>query len=373
MSDKKRLRIGVIGCGGVAQMMHLPYLQSLPEIYEIYALSDLSKGVLKFLGDRYQVPEDRRFLNYRDLIATDVDAVFVLNGGDHTPQILDALQAKKHVFVEKPMCYTLEQADKIIQAVEEANVKLMVGYMKRYDPGYIYAQKTINETDDIQYVQINTLHPSEDDYISVHEIVRFDDVPADVIDTIRAVEKHEIIKAVGDVSPTLRNLYAGLFLGSMVHDANALRGLLGEPEDVLFTELWPPDEADVSVTTVMRYPNNVRVVYTWSYLDELRDYFQEIAVMASASRIRIQFPSPYLRQFPTPIVVQGMENGAAYTKRVEVSHEEAFKLEIIAFHDDITHDKHPLTDAQDARGDIKLLQQIFAAHSPDGLGGEAVR
>jgi hypothetical protein len=70
-------------------------------------------GVLKFLGDRYQVPEDQRFLNYRDLTATDVDAVFVLNGGDHTPQILDALQAKKHVFVEKPMCYTFPEKNTV--------------------------------------------------------------------------------------------------------------------------------------------------------------------------------------------------------------------------------------------------------------------
>src|SRR5262249_23963323 len=103
------------------------------------------------------------------------------------------------------------------------------------------------------------------------------------------------------------------------------------------------------------------------------DYFEEIAVMSPANRLRIQFPSPYLRHFPTPVVFQGMENGAAFEKRVEASYDEAFRRELIAFHECIVADQQPLTSAADARGDIRLLQQIFAALKPEGLGGEAAR
>ena len=74
-------------------------------------------------------------------------------------------------------------------------------------------------------------------------------------------------------------MYADVFLGSMVHDSNALRGLLGEPEQVLFAELWPAGEHPASVTTVLQVPGGIRVVYTGTYLADLRDYFEEIVVM----------------------------------------------------------------------------------------------
>ncbi|MBI3243149.1 MAG: Gfo/Idh/MocA family oxidoreductase [Chloroflexi bacterium] len=373
MSNSKRLRVGVIGCGGIAQMMHLPYLQSLPDLFEIAALSDLSPGVLQAIGEKYGIPEDCRFTDYKNLLALDIEAALVLTGGNHHPQVLAAVRGGKHVFAEKPLCYTAREADEIIHAATQTKSKVMVGYMKRYDPGYLYAQQKIRELQDIRYVQLNTLHPAEDDFVSIHDILHFDDVPAEALRPIREAEDRQVIEAVGEVSPTLRALYADLFLGSLVHDCNALRGLLGEPEEVLFAELWPAGQREASITTVLKYSGNVRAVYTWTYLPELRDYSQEIAVMSPANRLRIQFPSPYLKNFPAPVVLQGMENGAAFEKRVQVSYAEAFREELIAFHHCIVNDTPPLTDASDARADIVLLQKIFAALKPAGLGGEAAQ
>src|SRR5260370_682610 len=142
MAQTNRLRVGVIGCGTVAQIMHLPYLHSMPDLFEIAALSDLSPGLLK---------------------------------------ILAAAKAGKHVLVEKPMCFTLREADEIIAAVKKAKIKLMVAYMKRYDPGYRYAQKAVKQMKGIRYVQINTLHPSEDQYWNIHGVTRVGDVPQKVL------------------------------------------------------------------------------------------------------------------------------------------------------------------------------------------------
>ncbi|HZQ09114.1 MAG TPA: Gfo/Idh/MocA family oxidoreductase [Anaerolineae bacterium] len=371
MPESKPLRVGVIGAGGIAQMMHLHYLFSMPERYQIAALSDLSQGLLESMGDKYRVPENCRFTHYQDLVAQDLDAVLILTGGNHYGQALAALHAGKHVFVEKPMCYTLHEADEMIEAAKRANRKLMVGYMKRYDPGYLYGQRAIKSLREIRYVQINTLHPAETGYQRHHNVQRFRDIPPDVLEPLQKADDASVIQAVGHVSPLLREIYANVVIGSMVHDVNALRGLMGEPEEVLFTQLWPEDRQDVCITTALKYPNDVRVIYTWAYLDELRDYFQEIAIMASSGRVRIQFPSPYLRHFPTPVVVQGMEDGASYTKQIVVSYEEAFQQELIAFHDCIVHDKQPLTDGATGRADILVLQKIFAALHPKGLGGEA--
>lgn len=373
MTVSKRLRAGVIGCGGVAQMMHLPYLQSLPDRFEIAALCDLSPGVLERLGAKYGVPKDCLYTNFQDLVAQDLDAVLVLTGGNHHPQTLAALRAGKHVLAEKPLCITVAEADEDIAAAKEANRVLMVGNMKRHDPGYIYAQRFVQTMQEVRYVQINTLHPAETDYVSIHGISRFNDIAPGVIDTLMREDDASAVQAVGEVAPKLRELYVGVFLGSMVHDVNALRGLLGEPDEVLFSDLWPQNTNDVSITTTIRYPKDARVVYTWTYLAELRDYFQEIAVMSSANRVRIQFPSPFLRHFPTPIVVQGMEDGAAYSKEVIVSYEEAFQQELISFYDCVVNGAHPPTDAESARTDIIFLQKIFAKLHPMGLGGEAAQ
>jgi predicted dehydrogenase len=354
--------------------MHLPYLDSLPELYEIAALSDLSPSLLRFLGDKYNVPAARRSTDYRDLLASDqVDAVLVLNSGTHAPQILAAVQAGKHVLVEKPLCFTLREADEIVSAVKKAGVKLMVAYMKRYDPGYRYAQNVVKDMRGLRYVQINTLHPSEDQYHNIFGVTRFNDVPQEVIQPLMAAQDALIREAIGDVSETLKFVYFDVILGSLVHDINALRGLIGEPEGVLYSGIWPENEKAPSITTILSYPGDVRVVYTWTYLAELRDYFEEIALMSSASRVRIQFPSPFLKHFPTPIVVQHMENGAAIEKRVQASYNEAFREELRAFHDCVVNDQEPITNAADGRADIAILQQVVAALRPAGLGGEAAR
>lgn len=373
MAESQRLRVGVIGCGGVAQMMHLHYLQSLPDQFEIAALSDLSRGVLQRMGAKYNVPENRQFLQYSELLEQELDAVLILTGGNHYRQSLDAVRAGKHVFVEKPMCYTLREADEVIDAATRAGRKLQVGYMKRFDPGYQYAQRLVQKLADIRYVQINTLHPAETGYMQHHGIVRFDDIPAEVLTPLLRADDASTLQAVGNVTPILREIYANVLLGSMVHDVNALRGLVGEPQAVSFTQLWPPDERDVCITTVLEYPNNARVIFTWAYLAELRDYFEEIAVMASTNRIRIQFPSPFLRHFPTPVVVQGTEDGAEYTKRVIVSYDEAFQQELIAFHDCIVNNTPSPSNGESARKDIEILLKIFAKLYPQGLGGEAAQ
>jgi predicted dehydrogenase len=157
----------------------------------------------------------------------------------------------------------------------------------------------------------------------------------------------------------------------LVHDINALRGLVGEPQAVEYTAIWPADEALPVIATVLRVRDQLRAAFAWAYLSDYQDYFEEIALMSAKGRIRIQFPSPYLRHFPTPVVIEEMREGAAVKQQVTTSYSEAFKEELLHFHACVTMGERPLTDARDARKDIEILQQILAAANPPGLGGEA--
>jgi predicted dehydrogenase len=366
-----RLRVGVIGCGGVAQIMWLPNLRQLDEQFELKAICDLSPGVTESLGSYYHV--SRRFQDFRELVAEDLDVVIVLTPGSHAAPAIAAMERGKHVIVEKPMCFTLREADAMIAASKRYGRQLMVAYMKRYDPGYLYGREQVHAMRGLRYVQINVLHPSEPQYFAHHRIKRFSDVPQPVIEAMQAEADQLAVEAIGPVPARLRFLYLDVFLGSMIHDVNALRGILGCPDRSLFTTLWPDNVTYPTITTVLEYRDGPRAVFTWSYLSELRDYFEELAFLGEESRVRIQFPSPFLRHFPTPVEVQGMENGVEYRKRVNVNFAEAFKEELLHFHDCIHKGREPLTNAVEGKDDIAFLQKIVAAASPQGLGGEAAR
>ena len=366
-----RLRVGVIGCGTVAQIMWLPNLRDLDDQFELKAICDISPGLVESLKSYYNVSSG--FRDYRDLIAEQLDLVIVLTPGSHAAAAMAAMEAGKHVIVEKPMCFTLREADALIATSERCGKRLMVAYMKRYDPGYRYGRELVRSMSQLRYVQINVLHPSEPLYFAHHRLRRFNDVPIEKSQTLQAEVDRLVIEAIGPVSERLRFLYHDVFLGSMVHDINALRGILGTPDETLFTTLWPEDVIYPTITTMLAYHGGPRVVFTWSYLTELRDYFEELAFLGESSRVRIQFPSPFLKHFPTPVEVQGMENGTEWRKRVNVSYAEAFKEELLHFHDCLDSGKEPLTHGVDGREDIAVLQRILAAASPKGLGGEAAR
>src|SRR5919205_4036581 len=93
----ERIRMGVAGCGEIAQIMHLPFLAELRDLFEVRAVCDISPGLVETVGDIFHVPH--RYTSYADLIARDdVDAVAILTP-DHAPIALMAAEAGKHIFV----------------------------------------------------------------------------------------------------------------------------------------------------------------------------------------------------------------------------------------------------------------------------------
>src|SRR5579862_3953932 len=130
----KRLRVGVIGCGLIAQVMHLHYLRELSDRFEIAAVCDISADVRDACAREYGVPA--QFERWQDLVAHDLDAVFVLTSGSHAPAAVAAAKAGRHVLVEKPMCFSVAEGREMIAASKAAGKTLMVAYNKRYDPAY---------------------------------------------------------------------------------------------------------------------------------------------------------------------------------------------------------------------------------------------
>jgi predicted dehydrogenase len=351
-----RIRVGVIGCGLIGQMMHLPHLKELHELFEVVALCDVSPGTLKYVADYYGV--EKRFTDHRDLLREPLDAAFVLSADSHGQVIVDALNAGKHVCTEKPMCFTLREADEILAAHRRAGTVCMVTYMKRYDPGFRYAQPLIQRMPDLQTIHITVLHPSEAMQTGHHDIRRFMDVPADLRAKLRADQDALIREVAGDFTPLERRVFADNLLSTLVHDVNVLRSLSGDPEAALFTDVWNQGEG---MLTVLRYASGGRAIISLQYLPNLAHYEETVAYYGKADRVRLVFPSPFFRNLPTPVIVEGMEDGKPFEKTVTASMKEAFKEELLHFADCVSHAKTPLTTPEDAKGDVALLHKIFHA------------
>src|SRR5215216_874703 len=122
----KELRFGVIGCGGIAQMMHIPHLIEHDE-FKLVALADPNEATLNAVGDRYGITE--RYTDYRDLLARDdIDAVGIYHGGSHRDTVIAALDANKHVFVEKPLAWNLRETEEVAARAAQSDRIVQLGY-----------------------------------------------------------------------------------------------------------------------------------------------------------------------------------------------------------------------------------------------------
>src|SRR5258708_27755152 len=109
-----QMRLGMVGCGEVAQIIHVPALQELRDLFAITALCDVSPSVLGAVGAR--CPGAALFGDYRKLVTdTTVDAVLVGNpDAYHAEVVIAAIEAGKHVLLEKPITVTLAAADAML-------------------------------------------------------------------------------------------------------------------------------------------------------------------------------------------------------------------------------------------------------------------
>lgn len=131
----KKIRIGLIGTGGICNGVHIPsYLDNCMDDCEITAICDINPAALKKTGDRLAIPEEHRFADYRELLASGlVDAVDICTSNDvHAEIALAALDAGIAVSVEKPIGMNFEESLAIGKKSEETGIPVFVCFSWRY-------------------------------------------------------------------------------------------------------------------------------------------------------------------------------------------------------------------------------------------------
>ena len=142
---EKKVRIGIIGCGGIANGKHLPSLSALKEDVELVAFCDLVEERALKAQAEYGSENSKVYTDYKELLADkSIDVVHVLTPNrSHADISIDALNADKHVLCEKPMARSAADAHRMVEAAKKSGKKLTIGYQHRHKPQATYLKQSI--------------------------------------------------------------------------------------------------------------------------------------------------------------------------------------------------------------------------------------
>ena len=142
--EGRLLRVGVLGCGPIAQFAHFDACRKARNA-ELYALCDVAEDLLERMAAVHQ-PR----VTYRDfdrmLADPQVEAVILATSDQyHVPLALKALAAGKHVLVEKPLGVTVEECEELRRRAASTGLVLQVGNNRRFDPGIAFAHRFLRD------------------------------------------------------------------------------------------------------------------------------------------------------------------------------------------------------------------------------------
>jgi predicted dehydrogenase len=346
-----RLRVGVVGCGAISQMMHIPNLLRDRDRFELTAVCDLNPALVQAVAARHGVA--RATTAPEDLLAH-VDAVVLATSGCHFELAEAFARAGKHVFVEKPLAYRLEEAQ-ALEALDGAS--LFVGYMKRYDPAVARAKALVERMHGPLHVEVRVLHPDEALYFAHHDILR---APFAAAVDPRPSWRREARDEIGPVSDAVADCYTDVLLGSLIHDVNLVRYLVGPIAGAEHTRIARDGlEVAADVTFADRSTGH----FGWFYLPTLRHYVEEVLILSDASRLELTFVSPYLRNTPTALRFEWQAGAEHVVETYGAGFDDAFTLELRRWHSAIAEGAVVVTDAADSVEDIRTLRAMARALS----------
>ncbi|MGD7043273.1 Gfo/Idh/MocA family protein [Jeotgalibacillus proteolyticus] len=156
----KKIKVGIIGCGGIANAKHLPSLSKLEQV-EITAFCDIEKEKAQQSASKYGTQEAKVYEDYKELLNdSSLDVIHVCTpNSSHAEISIAALESDKHVMCEKPMAKTSEEAKAMVEAAKRTGKKLTIGYNNRYRQDSRYLKQLCEKGDlgDIYFAKAHAI------------------------------------------------------------------------------------------------------------------------------------------------------------------------------------------------------------------------
>lgn len=144
----KKLKLGIIGCGGIAHGKHLPSLSKLKNV-ELVAFCDIEVEKAEKTAKQYGTESAKVYEDYQELLKDEsIDVIHVLTPNiSHAEISIASMEAGKHVLCEKPMAKTSEEARQMVEVAKRTGKKLTIGYNNRFRPDSQHLHKITSRGD----------------------------------------------------------------------------------------------------------------------------------------------------------------------------------------------------------------------------------
>ncbi|MBK5482515.1 Gfo/Idh/MocA family oxidoreductase [Peribacillus sp. TH16] len=349
----KVLNVGIIGTGEVAQVIHLPILATMPDKYRIAALCDVSEESLAYNGKKYEV--ENLYTDAKELVKqSNLDVVFVLNSDEYHAEVaVDAANEGKHVLIEKPMALTMADADAIIEAKNKNNIKVMVGYMRRYAPAFEAAIKEIGGLDKVLYARVRDIIGPNEFFVnqSGANPKRFTDIPEAAITDKQVRAKKLVTDAIGEVDDQLTFVYR-LLGGLGSHDLSVMREALGMPQSVIGSGV-----KGMFLNTLFEY-ENFNVSYETG-IDQQGRFDAHLEVYGETKSVRVEYDTPYIKGLPIKLIVNETVDGTFKETVIRPTYQDPYNIELETLHEALTGDVEIKTTPEDYKNDLVIFKMII--------------
>ncbi len=348
------VKIGVIGIGTVSQLMHLPILSGLHEQYQITAVSDVSPTQLDFIAKQYNA---KAYADPYELVkAPEVDAVFVCSPDQyHAAYALAAIEAGKHVFVEKPVTLCVEDLEKLIAAQKaHPNQICMVGYMRRYGTGFLKCKELLEAGGrKIEYMRFRDIILEGDFFIGqTKKPFLCGDIPEEAKVESGRLRREQVGRALGADCTEQQRVTYQMLTGLGCHTLAAVRELVGMPKAIESVTVQGEH-----VIVVLRYEDFLAVYEILNDQDVVQ-FDAAIEIYQHDRRMKVKYETPYLRYQPQCFEVIESTKGDTKTTLYGPDYRDPFEAEVLYYHDCIQQGKQPKSDFTDAMADLELFRDI---------------
>jgi hypothetical protein len=357
---RDRQRIGVIGGGLIAQVEHIPNLLALREQFELVGLSDPSASVRDGLSARFGLavmPEAAQLLD------RPLDAVLIAAPDPwHASMARDAMERGLHVFCEKPLCYGLAELDELATLQQRSGTVLQVGYMKRFDPSYQAALDLVSgKGDRLRLVTVEVNDPDAWPFVAHHPLVPARDNMEELAAETARLRRSQVEAALGFVpDDTIFRGFVGVYCSALVHDVNAVHGLLDAcgvaAGPVLGASIFAGGSGGHAAVDLRQHA----ALWTCTYAEvpKLADYQERISFYFEDEVVELTFPAPYLNHHPTRLLHKRSSGNHLSATVIRPGYDEAFISELSCFWNTVTRGGAARNTVADARQDQALLIEM---------------
>ena len=302
----RTVNVGVIGVGAMGEN-HVRVYHKMEEA-NLMGVSDVSERALKKIEKKYGA---KGYTDYCELLANpEIEVVSVcVPTTFHHDVVMEAIKHKKHVLVEKPIAFTLTEAEEMIAAAKEAGVILATGHVERFNPAVQKAKELIE-----------------------------DGVIGDIVSAFA--------KRVGPLPPRIKDV--GVSIDLAIHDLDIMNYLFEEEITQVYGTMnssFDDSEFEDHAEIMVSFDNESTGIIEVNWLTPYKR--RELELTGTAGIISVDY------------IQQSIEVFGKFAQDIEIVHEEPLKGELKSFLNSVVEEKEPVITGEDG---LKALKMVIAAN-----------